>query len=169
MSVCLRPAVPQPWAGRNNLCDPQSCCKFTWRHKPSSWQNAADDDLLQTTVSQRPGKEVHAWELCLCPLSFPGSPRHARITVYVCNLHFVALKLICLCDMLMKFMKILVNQGATPGMKLFSQVIWSGACWCSAATATEGPRWGPPAHFTTSIMPKLDRIHLDRYRRIQSE
>jgi len=31
------------------------------------------------------------------------------------DLHFVAHKLICLCDMLMKFMEILVSQGGSQG------------------------------------------------------
>jgi len=54
------------------------------------------------------------------------------------DLHFVAHKLICFCAMLMKFMEILVSQGgsqgASQGLKLFSQVIWPGAPWCRAAT-----------------------------------
>jgi len=40
--------------------------------------------------------------------------------------------------MLMEFMEILVSQGgsqrASQGGSFFSQVIWPGAPWCSAAT-----------------------------------
>ena len=59
MSVCQSKAGRLSTAlGRQpQIIGLQSCCRSTWRLKSLSEQNAADDDLLQTTAdSQQPGK-----------------------------------------------------------------------------------------------------------------